>query len=206
MLLVGRTVSPFVRRTVVVLKQLGVDYDELHLSTADDLEAILEKNPVGRVPALILDDGETIVDSQAIIEHLLETAGPDNGLMPASGAARRKVRNLSAIATGAMEKGVSSSYERNRRPEDKIYQGWVDRVDSQAASALAALETAAETAGDGWLAGETMTLADIDAAIAYQFIKGAAPYLMEGGGYPALAALVERIKPLPAYDASRWRG
>ncbi len=197
MLLVGRTVSPFVRRTVVVLKQLGVDYEELHLSTVDDLEAILEKNPVGRVPALILDDGETIVDSQAIIEHLLEVAGPDNGLMPAAGAARRKVRNLSAIATGAMEKGVSSSYERNRRPEDKIYQGWVERVDSQAASALAALETAAEAAGGGWLADETMTLADIDAAIAYQFIKISAPYQVEEGRYPALAALVERMNLNP---------
>ncbi len=204
MILVGRTVSPFVRRTAVVLKLLGRDYEELQLSTADDLEAILEKNPVGRVPALILDDGETIVDSQAIIEHLLEEAGPANGLMPPSGAARRRVRNLSAIATGAMEKGVSSSYERNRRPEDKIYQGWVERVDGQSASALAALEAAA--AGGEWLADDAMTLADIDAAIAYQFIKASAPYQMEGGGYPSLADLVARMKDIPAYAESRWRG
>ena len=132
MILVGRTLSPFVRRAVVVLKLLERDYEELQLSTADDLEAILEKNPVGRVPALVLDGGETIVDSQAIIEHLLEEAGPANGLMPPSGAARRRVRNLSAIAVGAMEKGVASSYERNRRPKDKIFEGWVERVDGQA--------------------------------------------------------------------------
>ncbi len=204
MILVGRTVSPFVRRTVVVLKLLGREYEELHLSTADDLEAILEKNPVGRVPALILDDGETIVDSQAIIEHLLEEAGPDNGLMPPTGAARRRVRNHSAIALGAMEKGVASSYERNRRPKDKIFEGWVERVDSQSASALAALEAAAS--GREWLAGDAMTLADIDAGIAYQFIKASAPYQTEGDRYPALAALVARMKQIPAYAESRWQG
>ncbi len=204
MILVGRSVSPFVRRTVVVLKLLGREYEELHLSTADDLEAILEKNPVGRVPALILDDGETIVDSQAIIEHLLEEAGQDNGLMPPTGAARRRVRNHSAIALGAMEKGVASSYERNRRPKDKIFEGWVERVDSQSASALAALEAAAS--GREWLAGDAMTLADIDAAIAYQYIETSAPYQTEGDRYPALAALVARMKQIPAYAESRWQG
>jgi len=122
MILIGRNLSPFVRRTSVVLRLLKLSYEQKMLSTADDLDKILKSNPVGRVPALVLDDGETLVDSGAIIDHLIEAHDANRTLVPASGAARRAVLRSTAIAHGVMEKGVSSSYERNRRPAEKVYQ------------------------------------------------------------------------------------
>jgi glutathione S-transferase len=103
MILVGRNLSPFVRRSAIVLKTLGLDFESKGLSTADDNDEILKINPVGRVPSLILDDGETVVDSQAIIDHALEVGDPDNQLLAQSGAERRAVLRISAIAQGAME-------------------------------------------------------------------------------------------------------
>lgn len=191
MILVGRNLSPFVRRSAIVLKTLGMDFEPKALSTADDTDEILKINPVGRVPSLILEDGETIVDSQAIIDHALEEGDPDNRLLAPSGPERRVVLRISAIAQGAMEKAVASSYERNRRPKDKVFKGWVDQVDAQNASALASLDAMAQAGGE-WIHGDHMTLADINAAVAFDFVSIAEPYLVKGDAYPALAALSQR--------------
>ncbi|MDP6342726.1 MAG: glutathione S-transferase family protein [Alphaproteobacteria bacterium] len=203
MILVGRYLSPFVRRTAVVMKLLDLPYEQRELSTADQADEIAKFNPVGRVPALVLDDGEVLVDSAAIIDHLLETADPEHRLLPAGGPDRREVLRLVATGLGVCEKGVASSYERNRRPEDKIYQDWVDRVDGQSAGGLAALDQAAS--GRDWLCGDGITLADITAAVAHDFIGIAVPYLMQGEGYPALAALSARCAELPAFAETRFR-
>jgi len=205
MILVGRNLSPFVRRSAIVLKTLGLDFESKGLSTADDNDEILKINPVGRVPSLILDDGETVVDSQAIIDHALEVGDPDNQLLAQSGAERRAVLRISAIAQGAMEKAVASSYERNRRPKEKVYKGWVEKVDAQTASALASLEEMAKAGGD-WIHGDHMTLADINAAVAYDFVSIAEPYLVKDGAFPALAALSARCNELPAFAETRWKG
>lgn len=205
MILVGRNLSPFVRRTAVVLKTLGLPFDTKGLSTADDAAEILKINPVGRVPSLQLDDGEVLVDSAAIIDYALETSGPDNGLLAASGADRRAVLKISAIAQGAMEKAVASAYERNRRPKEMVYQGWVDHVEGQTSSALRSLEDMAAAAGE-WLHGDRLTLADINAVCALDFIRIAVPYLVEAGTYPALESLSARCNELPAFAETQWKG
>lgn len=200
MILVGRNLSPFVRRTALVLKSLGVAYDVSPLSTADQMEEISKLNPVGRVPCLILDDGEAIVDSAAIIDHLLEAHDPDHKLLPASGAERRDVLRLTSIATGAMEKTVASSYERNRRPAEKVHQPWVDQVDGQAASGMAALDAAAAKSSSGWLHGDSVTLADISAVAAYDFMANRVSYQLERASFPALAALSARCGEQAAFS------
>ena len=203
MILIGRNVSPFVRRTSVVMKLLGLDYEQKMLSTADHLEDISKHNPVGRVPALVLDGGETIVDSGAIIDHLVETHDPSGSLLPKSGAGRRAVLRTTAIAHGAMEKGVSSSYERRRRPEDKVFQDWVDRCDGQAAAGLEALNDIAANASGAWLHGDQITLGDVTAVIAYKFVAASAPYSIEGKDLSALKALADKAGAMPEFAETK---
>ncbi|MDA1099767.1 MAG: glutathione S-transferase family protein [Proteobacteria bacterium] len=197
MQLIGRNLSPFVRRTAIVLKLLELPYEQVGLSTADDTAEIAKINPVVRVPSLILDGGEILVDSNAIIDHLLEMGDPGHALLPASGAARRAVLRFAAIGHGVMEKSVASSYERNRRPKEKIFDGWVNQVDSQVTGGLVALNDAA-AAGD-WLYGDHLTLADVNAVVAHDFTAISAPYLVKDNPYPALAALSRRCGALPAF-------
>jgi glutathione S-transferase len=64
---------------------LGLAYRQVGLSTADDTAEIAKFNPVVRVPSLVLDGGETLVDNSAIIDHLLEVGDPEHRLLPASG-------------------------------------------------------------------------------------------------------------------------
>ena len=119
--LIGRNLSPFVRRTAVILTLVNQPFDQRALSTTDDEDELSKINPVTRVPSLIMDDGECLIDSNAIIDHLLEVGDPDNSLLPASGVDRRNILRLAAIGHGVMEKGVASAYERGRRPKELVY-------------------------------------------------------------------------------------
>ncbi len=201
--LIGRNLSPFVRRTAVILKLLDLPYEQRGLSTADDTEEIAKINPVVRVPSLVLDDGECLIDSNAIIDHLLEVGDPDHQLLPAAGAERRAVLHLAAIGHGVMEKAVASSYERNRRPKEKVFDEWVSMVDGQVQGGMAALEQAASK-GD-FLHGDHLTLADVNAVVALDFIAIAVRYLVKETPYPALAALAGRCGELPAFAETAFK-
>ena len=67
MLLIGVNRSPYTRRVAITLAALGVAYGQRCLSGFGNREEVRRHNPLGRIPALVLDDGETLVDSGAII-------------------------------------------------------------------------------------------------------------------------------------------
>lgn len=114
MILIGRNVSPFVRRVASVMRLLEIDFEQRFLATADSIEDIAKFNPLGRVPSLVLDDSEILIDSSAIIDYLLELKDQNGDLLPKTGSERRSVLRTVAIAHGVMEKGVASSYEQTR--------------------------------------------------------------------------------------------
>lgn len=201
MILVGRNVSPFVRRTAVVMRLLGMTYEQNNLATADQLEEIKEYNPVGRVPALELDEDEVLIDSSAIIDYLIEIAPADKKLVPVSGPERWAILRQNAVALGVAEKAVALSYERNRRPEDKVWDGWVERLSGQFAGGLDALEQSLQ--GQDWLIGDEMTLADVTAVCAFDSARMIAPELVTDDRYPRLASLSERCTELPAFADTR---
>ena len=91
MILVGQFDSPFVRRVAVTLHHYHMPYTRNPLSVFRNAEDMQKLNPLIRVPALILDTGETLIDSNAIIDALDEMAGPARALTPAHGPERRKV-------------------------------------------------------------------------------------------------------------------
>ena len=196
MILVGRHLSPFVRRAAVSLRLLGIPYRHEPLSTVDDREAIRAYNPLVRVPALVLADGEVLIDSGPILDHIDQLAGPERALVPPAGAPRRRVLRLMALAMGVAEKTVSGFYERSRRPAEKRYDAWVEQCDDQVAGGLAALEV---EAGATWLAGERLTQADVSTVCALCFVRKVAAPLAPPGRYPRLDGLAERCAPLPAF-------
>lgn len=199
MQLIGRDLSPFVRRAAVSLQTLGFEVERRHLATGTDFEAIKQVNPLGRVPALVLDDGEVIVDSNAILDWADEQVGPERALVPASGAERRAVLRSVALALGAAEKAVQSHYERNLKAEGKTDPAWVERLEGQAAGGLTALE---DVLGElEWLHGR-MTQADLTATIAYDFMTVMTPGIVAGDRFPHLAGLTARCNALPAFQAT----
>ena len=196
MMLIGRFGSPFVRRVGVTLKHYGLKFEHNNISTATDRPGVVKFNPLGRVPALVTDDGDTIVDSAAIIDYLDEVAGSSKSLTPAKGEERRKVNLAVAIAVGACEKAVGTIYEKSKRPAEKVHQPWLDQLDSQAADGLKALEAMNPSP---WLAGPNMTQADVTAVCVYDFIKSACGHVAPDGRFPKLEALSKRCNAMPAF-------
>jgi len=201
MLLIGRDRSPFVRRTATVIEFLNLPFERLPLATSDTDE-LAKYNPQGRVPALVLDDGEVLIDSAAIIDHLLEVGDPGHRLLAAGGKLRRDMLRTSAIAIATMEKGVAAAYEMRQRPSERVHQPWLQRLKEQARTGLAELEKVAR--GRLWLHGPEPSLADIDVVVAFDFIGTSHPEIISTG-WPALAALSERANALPPFRNTRWQ-
>ena len=105
MILVGRHLSPFGGRVAVTLRLYGFHYEHRGplMAFGDDKKTISQWNPLGRV-ALLLDDGEVLFDSGAILDYMAQRAGPERALIPPSGPARREVLRLMNTAIGAAEK------------------------------------------------------------------------------------------------------
>lgn len=203
MKLYGRFMSPFVRRVGTTLNVMGMDFEHVEVAPFDEWERAQAINPVVRIPALELDDGEILIDSAAILDHLDETAGA-KALTPKSGKPRRDVLKLVATAVGGMEKAVGAVYEGRFHSKEKIEQTWVERCDNQAVSALQALDAYAAKAGDkGWLYGDGMTQADISAVIAYSFANMARPKLGVAEKAPNLARFVARMEATPEFAKTK---
>ncbi len=103
MILIGRYRSPFTRRVAITLRLYGLSYEHRPITAWANLADIQAFNPVGRVPALVLDDAEVLYESAAILDYLDELVGPDRALTPASGPARREVLRLVDLALGVTE-------------------------------------------------------------------------------------------------------
>ncbi len=201
MILIGQLDSPYVRRVAVSMHTLGIPFVRNPLSVFGNADEVRRINPLGRVPTLVLDDGEVLIESGAILDHLDELAGPERALLPAKGPERRRALRLMALATGANEKAVGLLYERRLRPRDMQFKPWLDRIQGQLHSALGALE--AET-GDGWYLENLgrPTQADVTVATMLGFLKLSLPEELPQGRYPRLDALSERAERLPAFQAT----
>ncbi|MFI4997457.1 MAG: glutathione S-transferase N-terminal domain-containing protein [Hyphomicrobiales bacterium] len=77
MVLVGQYDSPFVRRVAVTLNHYGIGFTRQVLSVFGDFDQMLTVNPLGKVPSLALEDGESLFDSRAILEELGHEGGFD---------------------------------------------------------------------------------------------------------------------------------
>ena len=199
-ILYGRHASPFVRRVAVTLRLYGIDYRHAPLMPFGADKAELAKfNPVARVPALQLADGEMLIDSAVILDYLDSLASPETVLTPAAGAGRRRVLTLLAVAHGANEKLVISLYERHFRPRAIWHRPWLDMCDKQAADGFTWLNAA--FAGP-WFTGAKMTQADVTVAVFWLFGRAKRPNFFANLGCDRLEDLAERLQATPEFQAT----
>ncbi len=175
-------------RVLWLLAELGAPYELTKLMPEERKSAEhLARHPLGRVPALELDDGTIMFESAAICLQLADLH-PDAGLIPRLGSAER------ALVYQWVLYGMTEL-------EAPLYR-WVREVAQDAnespsrerfAQAAAALETALE--GREWLLGERFTVADVICAS----VLGSAHSRGLLGEWPGLQAYVERGEARPAF-------
>lgn len=200
MKLIGMLDSPFVRRTFITARMLGIPFEHQSLSVFRNFDAFHVINPLVKAPTLVLDDGEVMVDSTHIIAWLERRAAPGRSLWPADDAAYRRCLQLTGLGLAAAEKSVQRVYETQVRPREFRDPDWLQRVEGQIADTYAVLE---RHVGDGdWLCGAHPTQADITVAVAWRFTHYSAPGLVAHSDHPGLAALASNAEALPAFTAA----
>jgi glutathione S-transferase len=197
--LVGQYDSPFVRRVAVALTVLELPFERQPLSVFADVGALRALNPLGRVPALLIEDGECLIDSAAILDHLDERVGPPRALLPPVGAARRAALQLVVLATGVCDKTVASVYER-RRKASKVDLGWIKRYREQIEAALGELDR--RSAAQHW-PPQRLLQPQISVAVMLGFMRLYLPEAAPLGRYPALDRLAAWAEGEAAFIACR---
>lgn len=183
--------SPFSRKVRVVLAEKNL---EAELVLVDDYEspALLQANPIGQVPALVVDDATALFDS-GVICAWLDATYPEPRLIP-DGVAQWPVRRLESAADSIMENIVKLRVEAMRAAERRS-PAYVERVMRKTRRALDALD--AEGEGGGFDLGELSLICALD------YIDFRTPELDWRAGRPNLAARWERLKDRPSLAATR---
>jgi glutathione S-transferase len=198
MILIGQYDSPFVRRVAIALRLYGLPFEHRPWSTFGEGDKIAPFNPLRRVPTLVLDSGEALIESTAILDYLDEMVGPEKAMIAEKGPERRRGLRICALATGLGDKAVSLLYERVLR-KDHQSKIWVERCEAQIGGVLDVLEKERAAIPSPYWFGQRIGHADIAVACVLRFAGEAHPGLLSGARYPALSAHAGRCEALPPF-------
>ena len=143
MILRSSPASPFGRKVRMAAIILGLDrrIEITKADTTDPADTVRKENPLGKIPALVLDDGEVLYDSRVIVEYLDHLAGGGR-LVPSDAKARFAALRLQALADGILDASILQVYEGRWRDASKHEPKWVEHQAGKVTRALAALEAA----------------------------------------------------------------
>jgi glutathione S-transferase len=132
--------SPFGRKVRIAAAVTGLDarIEVKPADTTDPSDTIRQENPLGKIPALILEDGTVLFDSRVIVELLDSEAG--GGVLLPAGKARYPVLRLQALADGIMDASLLQVYEQRYRAPEMHNQRWLDNHRGKVERGLATLE------------------------------------------------------------------
>lgn len=199
MKLLGTDTSPYVRKVRLVLLEKSIAHDYLVDAPRDPGSMVARVNPLGRIPALILDDETCVFDSPVIAEYL-DTLNDTPVLIPRGDAlARMRVKRWEALADGIMDSAVAVRNERIR-PEEKQEPNNIALHNNAVSRALA--HAAGQLGEREWCEGAALTLADLALASALVYLNLRQPERDWRGAHPNLAAWFERISARPGMRAS----
>ena len=184
MILIGMLDSPYVRRVAIGMKVLGLEHEHRPLSVFSDFDQIQAINPAVKVPTLVTDDGQVLMDSTLILAYLEELAAHAPRTRPEPGPARLRALCQTSYALAACDKAVQIVYERRLRPQEKQHQPWLDRVQLQLHGTWRQLEASLREE-----APDCLSIAGITIAVAWSFAQQMVPDVMAASDYPAVAAL-----------------
>ncbi len=196
--------SPFVRKVMVVARETGLaDRIEIVFNAASPLArdpALTALNPLGKIPALVLDDGRVLYDSAVICEYLADLAG-DRDIFPA-GPARWEALTLQALGDGLLDAAVGNRYETVMRPEALRWPDWSQAQMAKITGALDAIEQAVHT---GLIAPTLHHIGLITLGCALGYLDFRYADLQWREGRPATAEWFAAFDARPAMAATRPR-
>lgn len=198
MKLVGSKTSPYVRKVRVILAERNLPFEFLEESAWTADTTVPRYNPLNKVPALVMDDGESIYDSRAICEYLDAISG--GGLLPADPAARARVRRGEALGDGIADAGIAVFLER-KRDAARQDAAWIARQLDKMRAAFGALEKA--LGARQHLGGDAIDMADIACACALFWSEFRMPELGVRQAHPKIAGWAARMEARASFASTR---
>jgi glutathione S-transferase len=189
--------SPFVRKVLVVARELGL-FDRIAVETVGrspnyPYSLVVPENPLAKIPALITDDGRTLYDSRVICEYLDDLTGGGR-FFPPDSAARWTALRQQALGDGIADAVILAAYEQ-RRPEDRRWSGWTDAQMMKVQQGLAAAE-AEDLAGP-------LRIGQVAVACAISYLDLRFPDDGWRARHPGLAAWYRDMEQLPSMQATQ---
>ncbi len=198
MILIGQYDSSFVRRVGIALTLYELPFEHRPWSTFGDADKIRPYNPLTRVPTLVLDDGDVLIESHIIIDYIDSLVPAERRMFPTREPGRHHALKVAALATGFADKGVSLFYER--RLHGQTSDLWVQRCRTQLAAALDVLEADRAARTSPYWFGDEIGHADIAVSAALRHVTESLPDVVSLDGYPALAAHAAKLEALPVFQ------
>jgi glutathione S-transferase len=196
MKLLGSVPSPYTRKVRIVLAEKKIDCDFEIVDVNPPENPVNAHNPLGKVPAMLLDDGTALFDSRVIVEFL-DNVSPILRLIPDENRERVAVRRWEALADGSLDAGLLIRYE-SLRPKKEQSQAWAQKQSGKLKRGLAAI--AAELGDKPWCHGDRYTLADIAVGCCLGWVEFRKPGGIEWRGqYPNLARHYDKLMERPAF-------
>jgi glutathione S-transferase len=126
--------SPYSAKVRMAAAYAGIAIDAVPVKTAERPAQLIDANPLGKIPTLLLDDGRSLYDSRAITQYLNRSS--KNALFPRNPDKRIDAEVLEALADGICDCALSIVYERRLRPEEMVFQPWLDAQWTKIAASL----------------------------------------------------------------------
>ncbi|MGH6762751.1 MAG: glutathione S-transferase [Phyllobacterium sp.] len=117
--------SPYSAKVRMAAHYAGFPVEGVTVVTSQDPAELVSTNPLGKIPTLVLDDGSSVYDSRVITQYLNRVSG--NKLFPRNPQKRLEAEQLEALADGICDCLLAHVYERRDRPQECVYQPWLDR-------------------------------------------------------------------------------
>ena len=188
--------SPFGRKIKIAAAVLGLT-DRIEIvpaDTTDPADSLRRQNPLGKIPALVLEDGRVLYDSRVIAEYLDHLAG--GGLYPA-GEKRFDALVRQALADGIMDAAILQVYESRFRGPDKHEPKWVEHQAGKVVRALASVAAAPPSLADGIDIGHVA----LACALGYLDLRFGGAWRRE---HPALVAWLDDFAArVPAFEKTK---
>ncbi len=196
MRLIGSIPSPYVRKVRVVLAEKEIAHHFQHGDVMVPDSPVLEWNPLGKIPCLVLDDGRTLFDSRVICEYL-DLLDPAGGLLPPVGPLRIDVLRWQALADGVADAAILYRWEQTQRAPRYRDPAWLQRQSNKIVAGLRALSH--ELGSRTHCCNEAFSLADISLGCTLDWLAFRLPEFEWKNPYPNLNDFMTAILERPSF-------